>query len=49
MDIKTEIIELQTICILLDDKIHKIQEILSRAKKRLHDLEELYEREKVPE
>ena len=37
--IEEEIIELKTIEILLDDKIHRIQDLLSRMSKRLDKIE----------
>ena len=37
-EIKEELIELQTIQIALDDKLHKFEEILSRLKARINDL-----------
>ena len=39
MDIKEEIIELKTITVLLDDKQHRIQEIIQRVNKRLEKVE----------
>ena len=48
MDYKEEIVELKTITVLLDDKQHRIQDILSRVNKRLDKVEEmLREREEV--
>jgi len=48
MDYKEEIVELKTITVLLDDKLHRIQDILSRVNKRLDKVEEmLREREEV--
>ena len=46
ISIKDEIIELKTIEILLDDKIHRIQDLLSRMSKRLDKIEDEL-REKV--
>lgn len=42
MDIKDEIIEIKTIQILLDDKIHRMQGIQTKMKERIEKLEEEY-------
>jgi hypothetical protein len=40
---RQEMINLETILIALDDKIHRIQAILHREMKRLKELKEKYE------
>ena len=35
MDIKEELMELDTILVALNDKIHKVQEILQKVRNRL--------------
>ena len=39
VDVKDELVQIQTIQVLLDDKLHKFQEILTRLDVRIDALE----------
>jgi len=48
ISIREEIIEIKTIQILLDDKIHRIQDLITRLSKRIEKIEDgIREREEV--
>ena len=47
MDLKDELIEIQTIQILLDAKLHRYLEMMMKLKLRIINLEHEIEREKV--
>ena len=48
-NLKDELIELQTIFILLDDKLHKYQGFLNKLKERIEKLEEIIKTQKGDE